>query len=89
MQCKEDIPLNFLKFTYNGNRDSTPIPVISLLNLIVVFRPAFRLAITMPFRVEIRLLFSGVSCDRMYHNKNYSIDRKDDDANINNKNFPK
>lgn len=44
----------------------------------------------MPFKVEIRLLFSGVSCDRMHHNNNYSIDHKDDDdANINYKNYPK
>lgn len=49
-------------FTYKGKTDSTPTPATSLLNLNVVFRPAFRLAMTMPFRTETRRLFSGTSC---------------------------
>ena len=48
--------------TYSGKRDSTPTPATSLLNLNVVFKPALRLAITMPFRTETRRLFSGTTC---------------------------
>lgn len=48
--------------TYRGNTDSTPTPATSLRNLKVVFNPAFLRAITIPLRVETRLLFSGTSC---------------------------
>ena len=42
--------------------DSTPTPATSLLILNVELRPALRLAMTMPFTIETRLLFSGTSC---------------------------
>jgi len=51
-----------LEVTYKGNMDSTPTPATSLLILNVEFRPALRLAMTTPFTIDTRLLFSGTSC---------------------------
>lgn len=61
------------KKTYNGKTDSTPTPDTSLRSLNVVFRPAFRLAMTMPFILEIRRLFSGTSC--WYHESQRKLER--------------
>lgn len=61
-QVKCKLKFQELQNTYSRKRDSTPTPATSLLILNVVFKPALRLAMTMPFRIETRCLFSGASC---------------------------
>ena len=48
--------------TYSGKTDSTPTPATNLRSLKVVAIPALRLAMTMPFNVDSRRLFSGTCC---------------------------
>lgn len=54
--------INIFHATYRGKTDSTPTPATSLRNLNVVFKPALRLAITVPLSIEARRLFSGTTC---------------------------
>lgn len=61
-QVKCKLKFQELQNTYSRKRDSTPTPAKSLLILNVMFKPALRLAMTMPFRIETRRLFSGTSC---------------------------
>jgi hypothetical protein len=53
---------HILGVTYSGKTDSTPTPATNLRNLKVVAIPALRLAMTMPFNVDSRRLFSGTCC---------------------------
>lgn len=66
------IHIIWVGYTYRGNIDSTPTPATSLLILNVVLSPALRLAITIPFIIETRLLFSGTSC-QIRHNNNQKL----------------
>lgn len=78
--CKRQIPClqaNIHKIwegnTYSGNRDSIPTPATCLLILNVLLSPALRLAITIPFIIETRLLFSGTSCYIRHNSKQKTI----------------
>lgn len=67
-----DVQKNMECNTYSGNKDSIPTPATILLILNVVLSPALRLAITIPFIIETRLLFSGTSYHIRHNKKPYN-----------------
>lgn len=62
IKFKEKNKQKHFHVTYRGKTDSTPTPATSLRNLKVEFKPALRLAITVPLSIETRRLFSGTTC---------------------------